>query len=300
MDGVTGHSPYTTALAEAIQKPREPVLDVFNQVGLAVDNATGGKQQPWVATSPLEGVFYFQEPAAAAPAAEAPVTQAALDTETVFWQTIAQSTNPAEFEEYLRQYPQGRFAGLARIRVQSQSQSQSQSGQPQPQAPAQAPSPPQPVIAALPSVPASPSVVPAAAPPPPRCGGNADEQVIEPVRGLYEAVNTKNIELYAAQWSDDAMYRDVSNGTVRTKADKIAERRAKFAAWEQVSLRMHSAVVSDRAVDNATINVVYSMTVKPYGKAPISQTNVAEKYIVVCGGEGRWLIRHNVDDNRSR
>ena len=37
--------------------------------------------------------------------------------EIVFWQTIASSTTVADFEEYLRQYPQGRFAGLAHNRI---------------------------------------------------------------------------------------------------------------------------------------------------------------------------------------
>ena len=39
MDGTTGHSPYTAALAEALRRPGLPVLDVFNEVGLTVDQA---------------------------------------------------------------------------------------------------------------------------------------------------------------------------------------------------------------------------------------------------------------------
>ena len=35
----------------------------------------------------------------------------------MFWQTIAQSRDAADFEEYLRRYPQGQFAGLARNRL---------------------------------------------------------------------------------------------------------------------------------------------------------------------------------------
>jgi hypothetical protein len=35
----------------------------------------------------------------------------------VFWQSISQSSNPADFDEYLRQYPKGRFAGLAHNRL---------------------------------------------------------------------------------------------------------------------------------------------------------------------------------------
>jgi hypothetical protein len=39
--------------------------------------------------------------------------------ELLFWETIRNSTNPADFEEYLKQYPNGRFGGLARIRLQA-------------------------------------------------------------------------------------------------------------------------------------------------------------------------------------
>src|SRR5271166_4227350 len=40
IDGDTGHSPYTVALAEAIRNPGFPISGVFNQVGLAVRRAT--------------------------------------------------------------------------------------------------------------------------------------------------------------------------------------------------------------------------------------------------------------------
>jgi TPR repeat protein len=35
----------------------------------------------------------------------------------MFWQSISASNNAADFEEYLRQFPKGRFAGLARNRI---------------------------------------------------------------------------------------------------------------------------------------------------------------------------------------
>jgi hypothetical protein len=44
---------------------RRPALDIFqtfNQVGLAVKRATGGVQQPWVSSSPIDGSFYFVPP----------------------------------------------------------------------------------------------------------------------------------------------------------------------------------------------------------------------------------------------
>ncbi len=46
---------------------------------------------------------------AAQPASESTVTQA----EVVLWKTIQNSTNPSDFQAYLRQYPNGAFAALA-------------------------------------------------------------------------------------------------------------------------------------------------------------------------------------------
>ncbi|MGY3583743.1 hypothetical protein ACVIGB_007197 [Bradyrhizobium sp. USDA 4341] len=59
LDGDDGHSPYTRALVDTMQKPGLDVLQAFNQVGLVVKRATGSAQQPWVSTSPIDGSFYF-------------------------------------------------------------------------------------------------------------------------------------------------------------------------------------------------------------------------------------------------
>ena len=42
---------------------------------------------------------------------------ATAEQETVFWQSIANSTNPAEFEAYLAQFPNGVFRALAEARL---------------------------------------------------------------------------------------------------------------------------------------------------------------------------------------
>jgi hypothetical protein len=49
--------------------------------------------------------------------AYAQASAAVSQEEMLFWDTIKNSRNPADFQEYLKQYPNGRFAGLARIRV---------------------------------------------------------------------------------------------------------------------------------------------------------------------------------------
>jgi hypothetical protein len=63
---------------------------------------------------------WAQSPKAADPSA----------AELLFWETIRASTNPADFEEYLKQYPNGKFAGLARLRAQAKPAAQARPAAP--------------------------------------------------------------------------------------------------------------------------------------------------------------------------
>jgi hypothetical protein len=74
LDGDDGHSPYTRALVQTMQKPGLDVLQTFNEVGLIVKRATRSSQQPWVSSSPIDGSFYF---------ANAPPTLAAANTPAI-------------------------------------------------------------------------------------------------------------------------------------------------------------------------------------------------------------------------
>ncbi|MGP9811860.1 caspase family protein [Rhodopseudomonas sp. NSM] len=80
LDGGDGHSPYTRALAATVRRAGLDLFQTFNQVGLAVMRATAGAQQPWVASSPIDGTFYFVAPGPAAlqPQPPAPTQEARL------------------------------------------------------------------------------------------------------------------------------------------------------------------------------------------------------------------------------
>ncbi len=67
LDGAGADSPFTVALVQALQQPGLDVLALFNQVGVAVKHATGGRQQPWVASSPIEGAYFLGEQASGTP-----------------------------------------------------------------------------------------------------------------------------------------------------------------------------------------------------------------------------------------
>jgi hypothetical protein len=117
-DGAGKNSPYTTALAQAIRTPSQSLFDTFNAVGVAVKQATGGRQQPWLATSPIEGTFHFvagkAETTTASPAAPAADPAA---NERAFWDSVKDSGKPAEMRAYLERYPDGLFAALASTRL---------------------------------------------------------------------------------------------------------------------------------------------------------------------------------------
>ena len=89
-----------------------------------LDGASVASLRPSEAGQPT---FREREPAgvaaassAAAPAAVSATQQqpsATAEQENLFWQSIANSTNPAEFEAYLSQFPNGVFRALAEVRL---------------------------------------------------------------------------------------------------------------------------------------------------------------------------------------
>ena len=117
-DGRGRNSPYTSALLEYVEEPLE-LLTMFRRVRNRVLEETNEGQRPWEYQS-LRSDHYL--------AGESDVVTTVVTTkdeddtiraqqETVFWQTISNSTDPADFRAYLEQFPNGVFAALARNRV---------------------------------------------------------------------------------------------------------------------------------------------------------------------------------------
>jgi len=108
MDG-EGNSPFTKALAATVRRPGLDIFQTFNEVGLAVKRATGGEQQPWVSTSPIDGDFYFAGPAPA-PTAGAP------DDAAQAWAATRDTTSIAVLDAFIGQYGNSIYAPFARAR----------------------------------------------------------------------------------------------------------------------------------------------------------------------------------------
>ena len=150
-----GDSPYSTALAQSLRSPGIDVFKAFNMVGVKVSRDTNGLQTPWVAASPIDGEFYLASAPAAAPPPPpvAPVARPdstpdesagkaflPSDREALFWQSVQGTNRADELEAYLRRYPDGTFADLARTRL-----ALLQPLHPLPASPAPPPPPPSPV-----------------------------------------------------------------------------------------------------------------------------------------------------------
>jgi uncharacterized caspase-like protein len=134
-DGAGSNGVYTEQLLKAMDAPGLKVEDVFKQVRINVARATQDQQIPWEASS-LTGEFFFrvpiEKPALAAPApTPAPQVDPAA-FEMAFWDSIKASTNRAEYEAYLEQYPKGKFAALARSRIKTLEQQTPASARPLP------------------------------------------------------------------------------------------------------------------------------------------------------------------------
>ena len=169
-DGNGADSPFTEALLRYIEMPGLEIRQLMSRVRADVRQATKD-QQPWE-QSALEGDFYFIEPAKAPPAVAVapPPPPPAIDNEALFWDTIRASASAADYDAYLKKFPDGLYAALARNRLEALRLPMAVA----PTAPAAPPpvSPPPVVVAAappavVPAAPVAPAPVAAIVPPPP-------------------------------------------------------------------------------------------------------------------------------------
>lgn len=112
-DGKGRNGVYTRHLLSALREPDGRIEEVFKRVRLAVARETEGKQIPWDSSS-LLGDFYFSS--SPAPAVAAAVVDPGED-ERALWDAVKDSRSAEELLVYLKRFPTGLFADLARVRM---------------------------------------------------------------------------------------------------------------------------------------------------------------------------------------
>ena len=136
LDGEGRNSPYSAALLAHLEEPGLEVGLLFRKVRDAVLATTGGRQEPFVYGSLSSRGVYLTARAEpdAAPVPASPPTDGApasdrltaeqlaaqrltAERELLFWESVKDSTNPADIQAYLDRYPGGTYEVLARNRL---------------------------------------------------------------------------------------------------------------------------------------------------------------------------------------
>ncbi|MGH7022096.1 MAG: caspase family protein [Caulobacteraceae bacterium] len=113
LDGSGDHSPFAVALDQALQRPRLTTGELPRLVQSEVETETGDRQSP-----DLQGIWidiYWSFAGKSVAPAQADADAKASDKrEKAFWQTIRDSTDPADFQAYIDESDRGEFSGLFR------------------------------------------------------------------------------------------------------------------------------------------------------------------------------------------
>jgi len=122
LDGEGRNSPFTAALLRHLGTPDQDITRDLVQVRRDVLDSTDGKQVPWE-TSSLTGdvILKFkpqEEPKPEPGAVVTPLPVEADNTvELAYWDTIKNSDDKDLFEAYIRQYADGPFVSIARVKI---------------------------------------------------------------------------------------------------------------------------------------------------------------------------------------
>jgi uncharacterized caspase-like protein len=121
-DGTGPNSPFATSFAQRLVQPGLPVQLLGGAVRDDVLAATGGAQRPYVSASITGTPVYLLAPptASAQPPSAVGSALPSVDASTLdalAWQGAVRANTVESYQEYVRQFPQGRFAALARQNV---------------------------------------------------------------------------------------------------------------------------------------------------------------------------------------
>ena len=115
LDGDGKNSPFTTALLKHLGTPGQDITRDLVMVRRDVLEATKGQQVPWDNSSLTGEVILKQLEMVEPIEPEKPAINPQI--ELAYWDSIKSGESIAYFETYLKRYPEGQFADIARIRI---------------------------------------------------------------------------------------------------------------------------------------------------------------------------------------
>lgn len=150
LDGTGRNSPFTKALIDNISRKGVEVQTMMTDVRQEVYENTNEQQTPWINSS-LLGRFYFSpqdgsdnststgdpEKVASLDSSQSPGTRSSsalssAQIESLAWDTVKDSKNPAELEAFISEYGNGFYGKLARLRLRSLNEAAAKQDKPAP------------------------------------------------------------------------------------------------------------------------------------------------------------------------
>ncbi len=113
-DGVGRHGLYTQHLLLELSNRSARLEDALKRVRLSVRLGSNGRQVPWESTSLESDVFLFPDTARARTADE---LERELAADLTAWRQVRDARTQADWLQYLRHHPNGRFAEIAQARL---------------------------------------------------------------------------------------------------------------------------------------------------------------------------------------
>ncbi len=114
LDGVGANSPYSAALASALEGPEQDIRDVLRLVRARVRYATRGAQTPWFVDNSKDQIVIQPRRAAEIDESLAALLEADTSLAGVHWRTISRSADPRDFELFAELFPADELADAAR------------------------------------------------------------------------------------------------------------------------------------------------------------------------------------------
>ena len=114
-DGTGRNGLYTSVLLEQLKSSNQPIEQVLKKVVSGVRVASKNQQEPWMEGS-IEGDFCFGS-CGQTSVSQVPAELSESQKEEIFWSDTKATGNSKAFEAYIKQYPNGRYADLARANI---------------------------------------------------------------------------------------------------------------------------------------------------------------------------------------
>lgn len=142
--------------------------------------------------------------------------------------------------------------------------------------------------AATPAAAAAPTPAPA----PSGCS-TAPADILKPVEALFRAWAALDVDLYAAQWRQDAF--QVAGKIQRDRAKILEHRRGLFGRLAAVQVTRTDPAIERVDGRLAFVRNTYTMEFTLKTGRRIVERDVQESYMLACDGQGRWQIKENFD-----